>query len=343
MHRRTGAAHDGRTKVAPPRRTPAALLVIFLLASAAAAQGAHTLEGRVVLPNGSPPAAPVRVTLDYNGRRVHETFTDLSGRFYFTGLSSGTYRLTAAGDGATFETTAVAAEITTFGGSPQSFTQNIQLRVSANAPPPPPATVSADEFDPATPDAAREKYREGRKLAADSKHEAALKLFEAALTEHPPFYAARLALANSYARLQRHEDALASYRKAAELKPDRADPYVGVGVALVGLKRYEEAVKLLRGVVEVDDRQQAAHLSLGYAEMETGDDASAEKHLLRAIELGRAPLARVYLANVYERKGEASKAVEQLEAYLREEPRTPNAEAVRAAIRKLKEKSKASK
>jgi tetratricopeptide (TPR) repeat protein len=332
---------DGRTRAAR------ALLIALLLAAAAAtparAQGAHSIEGRVALPSGAPPPAPVRVMLDYNGRRIYETFTDLSGRFSFSGLQAGTYRITAEGDGLTFETTSVSADVSSFGPSGQSFTQNIQLRPKAGAVTPPAETVAAEEYDPDTPERAREKYREGRKRAAAGKHEEALKLFEEALGEHAPFYAARLALAAEYARLQRHEEALASYRQAAELKPDRAEPYVGVGVALVGLKRYDEAIPLLRGVLEVKEDLQAAHLSLGFAEMTTGDDAAAAKHLLRALELGKAPVAHVYLANVYERTGEASKAVEQLEAYLREEPQTPNAEAVRGAISKLRKKAKGEK
>src|ERR1044071_954962 len=74
-----------------------ALVLILILPSIA--QGQHALQGRVVMPNGVPPSISVKVTLTFNGMRVYETFTDLSGRFSFAGLRRGTYQLTAEGEG----------------------------------------------------------------------------------------------------------------------------------------------------------------------------------------------------------------------------------------------------
>jgi Tfp pilus assembly protein PilF len=332
MHRRT------------LRRFPFAALALFLLAAAAHTDTAHaqgnSLEGRVMLPNGTQPTNSVKVTLVFNGRRIHETFTDLSGRFAFSGLGSGTFHLTAEGDGTTFETTTVSAEVGIF-GSGQTYTQNIQLRLKAGAAAAaPPGTISAAEVDPDVPERARDKYRQGLKQAAENRPEQAVKLFEEAVREHAKFYAAALALGEQYAKLQRHDDALAAYRRATEIKPDRAEAYVGVGVSLAGLKKFEEAVKLLRGVVELDKNLPGAYLPLGYAEMMTGDHAAAERHLLRALELDRPALAHVYLAHVYEQTGEPAKAVGHLEAYLKEQPQSLNAAAVRGAIEKLRRKAK---
>jgi len=315
-----------------------ACLLIFAAAAAALAQGAHTLEGRVALPGGAQPTNPVKVTLTFGGRRIHETFTDLSGRFSFNGLRSGVYLLTAEGDGLTFETTAARAEITAFGSTAQSFTQNIQLRPKAGAAIPPAGTVAAEEFDPEVPERARALYRQGARSAADGKPEQAAAQFREAAAAHPAFYAAHLALAEQYVKLQRPEEALASYRRAGELKPDRAEPYVGVGVTLVTQKRYEEGIRLLRGVIEVDKNLAAPYLSLGYAEMMTGELRAAEKHLLRALELARPPLAHVYLANVYEQLDQPARAVEHLQSYLKGNPNAPQAAAVRGAIEKLRKK-----
>ena len=323
-------------------------LILLLLASVfivaakpdARAQGSHTLEGRVMLPNGGQPQAPVRVTLTFNGRRVHENFTDLSGRFTFSGLSGGTYQLTAEGDGTTFETTTVRANVNAFGSMPQSFTQNIQLRPKAdNSFAATIGTISAEEIDPEVPSAARDKYRQGLKSAAD-KPEQAVKLFQEAVEAYPSFYAASLALAEQYAKLRRYDEALLAFRRASEIKPDRAEAYVGVGITLVNQKRYDEGARLLRGIVELDKNFAPAYLPLGYAEMMTGDYRAAECHLLRAYELSKAALAHVYLANVYEQLGEPAKAIEHLQAYLKENPQTSNADAVRGAIEKLRKKTK---
>lgn len=320
-----------------------AWLALALIPAAALAQSVNTLEGRVVLPDGTQPTQPVRVTLTMSGRRLFETFTDLSGRFSFTGLGRGAYQLTAEGDGQTFETTSVTAEVSAFGPAPQTFTQNIQLRPKAGAAVPPAATVAAEEIDPEVPEAAREKYRQGVKSAAEGKTEQAVKLLQEAVKAHDRFYAANLALAGQLSKLQRYDEALAAYRRAGELKPDRPEPYVGVGVTLVSQKRYEEGIRMLRGVIEVDKDLPAPYLSLGYAEMMTGEYKPAEEHLLRALELARPALAHVYLANVYEQTGEPAKAAAQLEAYLKENPNSPQTDAVRAAVEKLKRKAKEKK
>lgn len=319
------------------------LLALLLASPPARAQGQNTIEGRVLLPSGAPPAQPVRVTLTQGGRRIHEAFTDLSGRFSFPGLRGGAYQLTAEGDGRAFETTSAQVEVASFGGGGQSVTQNIQLRPKAGAAVSPAATIAAEEIDPAVPDDAKEKYRRGLKSAAEGKPEQAVRALEEAVKAHAGFYAARMALAEQLSKLGRYEEALAAYRKASELRPESADPYVGVGFALVGLKRYDEAIRLLRGVVEVDGTLPAPYLTLGYAEMLTGDYAAARAHLLRALELGRAPLAHVYLANVYEQTGEYAEAARHLEAYLKENPDSPQKEGVRAALDKLRKKAKEKK
>jgi tetratricopeptide (TPR) repeat protein len=313
------------------------LALACLLHAPARAQGQYALEGRVQSPSGGQPAQPVRVTLTKSGRRINEVFTDLSGRFYFSGLSAGTYQLAAEGDGRDSETTSISVEVGTFGG--QTATQNIQLKPKAGAAIPPAASVAAEEIDPGVPDDAKEKYRQGLKSAAEGKPEPAVRALEEAVKAHASFYAAHMALAEQLSKLKRYEEAVAAYRKAGELKPDRADPYVGVGVTLVSQGRYHEGIKLLRGVIEVDKNLPGPYLSLGYAEMQTGDYDAAREHLLRALELGRPALAHVYLANVYEQTGDYAEAVKHLEGYLKENPDSPQAPAVRAAADKLRKKA----
>src|SRR5215212_8583978 len=124
-------------------QTTVFLVSFFIGSSLAVAQNANVLSGKVITPSGTQPTNPVRVKLTFNGRPIHETFSDLSGRFSFPGLSRGTYQLTAEGDGLTFETTSVYADISAFGLAPQSFTQDIQLRTISHKPTPQPGVVNA--------------------------------------------------------------------------------------------------------------------------------------------------------------------------------------------------------
>src|SRR5712692_569005 len=299
-------------------------------------QGVHTLQGKVMLPNGSPPANSVRVTLTFNNMSVYETFTDLSGRFSFTGLHRGMYQLTAEGDDRTFETTRVNAEIAAYGTAPQTFTQNIQLRVKAAKAVSPAGVTSVEALDPNVPRRAREAYEKGVKRAADDKPEQAVKLLQEAIATYPQFYSAHTALAELYAKLKRYMEAEAAYQEAIKLKSDRAEAHTGLGVVLVKQKRYEEAIPPLRRSIELEKQSSAPYLFLGLAEMMMGDYQSAEPDLLRAYEIGRPTLAHIYLANLYDLRHEPAKAIEQLQAFLKENPESPNSRQIRETIEKLR-------
>lgn len=303
------------------------------------AQGQHTLQGKVHYPNGSAPANPVRVTLTFSGVPVYETFTDLSGRFSFTGLRRGMYQLTAQGDDTTFETTRINAEISAYGSAPQSFTQNIQLRLKSGKTVPPASVLSTDLADPNLPARARQEYEKGIKDAENNKAENAAGHFKEAVALYPTFYIARVALAEQYAKLKRDSDAVAAYEEAIGLKPDRAAAYVGLGVVYVKQKKYNEALSPLRRSLEIDKQSATPYLYLGYAEMMLGDYKASEANLLRAYEIGKPTVAHIYLANLYEQLREPGKAIEHLQAFLKENPESPNSSQIREAIEKLRKQA----
>lgn len=320
----------------------ASLAVAIVVAAATSlAQANHTLQGKVVLPNGSQPPNPVRITLTFRGVRVYEVFTDLSGRFSFSGLRRGGYQLTADGDGQTFETTRVNAEISAYGSAPQSFTQNIQLQLIAGKSSPPPAVTSIEAAEPNIPARARQEYEKGLKDAQDSKPEKAEMHFREAIAAHPPFYLAHVALAEQCAKLKRDADAAQAYQEAIEVKPDQAPAYVGLGLLLVKQKKYSDAIPPLRRSLEIEKQSSTPYLFLGLAEMMTGDYQSSESDLLRAYEIGKPALAHIYLANLYELKGDPAKAIEHLKTFLKESPNLPDQRQVdiREAIEKLKQQA----
>jgi Tfp pilus assembly protein PilF len=277
------------------------------------------------------------VTLSYNGRRINETFTDLSGRFFFTGLGNGIYYLTAEGDGETFETTTLNAEVTAFGRSSQTFTQNIQLRLKPGKSLPAAGVVSVDT---AVPEGARKAYEKGVKKAGDNKPEEAIKLLQESIQAHPAFYAAHIMIGEQYGKLQRYDEAVAAYQKAIELKSDAPDGHVGLGVTFVKQKRYAEAIVPLRRGIELNKQSPTPYLFLGLAEMFTGDYTAAEADLLRGYEIAKTPIVHLYLANLYELKGEPAKAIERLKAFLKENPNLNEARQadIRQAIDKLQKK-----
>lgn len=312
-------------------------IILAALPSAQGQQGQHSLQGRVRFSDGSAPPNPVKVTLTFNGRRMYETFTDISGRFFFTGLQRGNYQLVAEGDDQTFDTTKVEAEVNAYGSAPQSFTQNIQLRPRAGKAVSPAAVTSVEAVDANLPARAREEYDRGIKDAGNKKPENAVKHLQEALSVHPQFYSAYVAIADQYMKLKRDAEAAEAYQKAIELKPDRAPAYIGLGMMFVKQKKYSEAIAPLRRSLEINKQSSAPFMFLGLAEMMTGDYQSSEANLLRAYDIGKPALVRMYLANLYDLKGEPAKAIEQLQAFLKESnlPQERQIE-IREVIEKLK-------
>ena len=313
------------------------LFSLTILTSVQGQQGQHSLQGRVRFSDGSAPPNPVKVTITFNGRRIYETFTDISSRFFFTGLQSGNYQLVAEGDGQTFDTTKVEAEVNAYGSAPQTFTQNIQLRPKAGKAGSPAAVTSVETVDANLPARAREEYDKGIKDAGNNKPENAIKHLQEAITVHPQFYSAYVAIAEQYTKLKRDAEAAEAYQKAIEMKPDRAPAYVGLGMMLVKQQKYSEAITPLRRSLEINKQSYAPFMFLGLAEMMTGDYQSSEANLLRAYDLGKPALVRMYLANLYDLKGEPAKAIEQLQAFLKESnlPQERQIE-IRQVIEKLK-------
>lgn len=330
------------------------LVLLFFAIGSASAQGVHTLQGKVIMPNGMAPVQPVRVALTYNGRHIYETFTDLGGHFSFSGLSKGSYELTAEGDGNTFETTSVNAEVAAFGAAPQLFTQNIQLRPKqSNAPAPRATVVSA--FNQDIPKAARETLDRAKKMASQGKAELALSLMREAINLFPDYFEAHLEMGNELLQTGHLEEAITELDKARKINPNDDRAYFSFGLVLMQQKNYAIAIAvfaeaarlnptnpvnpLMRGIALI---HQASTIDLGASEAAADREfilKRAEVALGQAFELSGKKLTADYLtlAMFYEMKGERTRAADELEQYLQKNPGAKNADAIRQAIKRLRD------
>jgi tetratricopeptide (TPR) repeat protein len=330
--------------------------VLTLLSTAAAPAFAQsqTLQGKAVTPNGSAPVQPVKVTLTLSGRRIYETFTDLAGSFSFSGLSNGNYELTAEGDGVTFETTSVRAEVSAFGSAPQTFTQNIQLRPKQTSATPRAGVVSGFKQD--VPKQARETLERAKKMADQGRAELALSLMREAIKLFPEYFDARLELGNELLQTGHLEEAITELDRARQINPNDDRAYQSFGLVLMQQKNYKLAVAvfseasrlnptnpmnplmralaLIRQASTIEPTQSAAAASDREYLL-----ARAEVALAQASELSGKKLTadHLSLALFYEMKGERQRAADELEQYLRKNPDAKNAESLREAIKRLRE------
>ncbi len=331
-----------------------ALSLLLLLASfsSISAQGANVLEGKVITPSGTQPVNPVRVKLTFNGRAIHETFTDLSGRFSFPGLSRGTYQLTAEGDGMTFETTTVTADIPAFGAAAQGFTQDIQLRPIRSKPNTGPGVINA--FTQNVPSAAKQALDAGLKLAGEGKTPEAIESMRKAIQIFPQYFDAHLQLGNVFLKSDQLPEAIAELDKAREINPNDERAYQSFGLLLMKQRNYAVAVAVFAEAARLNPQNPMNTVMRATALIHQAAGSEDERSYL----LSRAELALTQASNLsenrlkpdtmtmalfYELKGDPDRAASELEAYMKKNPQLKNATALQSEIKRLRDKARATK
>jgi tetratricopeptide (TPR) repeat protein len=334
----------------------AVLTLTFVLGCSviALAQGAHVLQGKVISPNGGPPPNAVRVKLTFNGRAIYEAFSDLSGRFSFPGLSRGTYQLTAEGDGRTFETTTVYAEVSAFGNAPQSFTQDVQLRPIAHKPTNQPGVVNA--FSQVVPEAAQTAFELGMKLAGEGKINAGIDNLKRAIQIFPDFFEAHLELGNIFLKTERFNESIAELDLARQINPNDERAYQSFGLLLLKQKNYQVAVAIFAEATRLNPQNPINAVMRATAlihQAANTSEAQAQTSLLNRAELAVTEASELSgnkmkpdsltLALFYEMKGEPNRAADELDAYLRKTSTAKNSPALENEIKRLREKARATK
>jgi len=125
---------------------------------------------------------------------------------------------------------------------------------------------------------------------------------------------------NDYVLAERH------YRLALEVEPDNAQALNNYGSFLFARGRYEEAVKLLRRLVENSDyrARSQAYENLGLAELQVGEVTRAEEAFNRAIRLNFAQSrSNLELADLNYEQGEYSLAQEYYDAFRTQARQSP--------------------
>jgi tetratricopeptide (TPR) repeat protein len=333
------------------RRLGILLAVVVVVAQEAAAQSgqvergvpgsaaAHSIRGRVFLPSGAPAEGPLRVTLRTSAQSVvSETFTDSVGNFEFRLVPNGNYEI-VVWETNRFETTVERIEV--FARSARTFTQNLFLREKQ---PESPArakagVVSARSLEGAIPKAARKAYEQGTKEARRGHAEKAVAHFQRALELHPDYLEALNDLGVQYMKLNRSADARAAFQRALEIDPRAPHPYVNIGVLHLHERAFAEAAACFERAVELDPGNWSSRMLLGLALFQMNELDRAQSEWEKALSLGEPPtvsIVRLHLANLFLRRRDLAKAIEQSEKYLKEVPDAANAGDVRERIAQMR-------
>lgn len=336
------------------------LLATFILLQAAIAHGQsgagvdttgtggrHSINGRVVFPSGQRADSRLNVRLESPGQGDLTILSDINGNFTFRSLKAGNYLVIIEG-GDFFETVresvyidpATFAPRTTPGIVPVSrpFTLQIYLR-------PKPGTQTKPGVLNAAlanvPKASIEFYEKGIEAANRNETDKAIDDLRRALALHPNFGLALNELGVLYLRKGELDKAAEALTKVLQLSPEAPEPSLNYGIVLLQQRKYPEAEAQLRLAVKKNDHAFTAHLYFGIALIHVRNYTEAESELRRAITIGGPKVghAHYYLGGMYWQTGKNQQAAEELELYLKLEPKAPNADKVRNTIKDLRSKS----
>lgn len=310
---------------------------VLLLASATSGQSGagNTIIGKVRTQSGHP-VADVLVELQTGtGALVTQTFTSNEGDFAFSGLEGASFVLTV--NDPDHQPFAERVELTRSGtGRPGEMVRiDIVLTPRGRAATPRGGTV----FHQDVPESALNAYRRGLRLLAEHKSDDGIAALNEAVRIMPAYFDAHLALGLELFRLHRYDDAIRELEKARVANSTDSRLYHTFGLVLFEQKKYAIAARVFAEAARLNPANAEARLMRGAALIEIGSLNEAEASIKAADNISAHKLAIVHLhlARVYEKRGQRSLAADELEAYLRMQPRRPDNElAIRAAIKKLR-------
>jgi tetratricopeptide (TPR) repeat protein len=305
------------------------------------AQTMYEIEGTVYGPDSKAVANVVMTLQNHAGAQVDQDITKSDGRYRFSGVLAGIYYISAKPAEAGLQQVLQKIELINTGVNVTNFSKERYDFSLKKAPGRETSTVVGTVFAQSIPPEAEKEYlsainsiSKGEKSSAISKLRKAIELF-------PTYFLALEQLGLLYIDNAKDEQAIEPLTKAIQVNSKSAQSHLGLGMAYVNLDRVKEAITELNLALALDSRLFRAHLYLGMALITAGNLDDAERSLKEAYSIGgpvEARAAHLYLASIYNTRKEYQKAIRELEAYLHDNPKAPNAAKIQEAIAKLKAK-----
>ena len=319
-------------------------LLVLLSASQlqlASGQTQYRIEGVIYGPD-SRPLVNILVSLQNNSRaQIAQDITNSDGRYQFSGVYAGTYYVVVKPAQDQLHPVLQQLELldTSKGGNTMSSERvDFTLRESvprSNSGPPAPL------FAQTVPPEAEKEYVAGLKKLTKGEKDKALNHFLTAIQTFPTYFLALQQLGLLYVQLNKHVEAVGALRSALEINAKSADAHLGLGMAYLNLDQLQAAIEELNTARSLNPRFFKTHLYLGMALIGTNNLDGAEQSLKQALTLAppvEGSAVHLYLASIYDKRKQFQKAIDELEAYLKGNPKAANATRIQEAIAKLKAK-----
>jgi Tfp pilus assembly protein PilF len=295
----------------------------------AGAGGRRTIKGKIYLPGENARVTPFKIRLENPDMGSLTTFTDPNAEFTFNGIVAGSYNLYVDG---TVEYEAAHESVYVEGAtSGPIILVPIYLR----------RKLSADPAFAGVPRAALDSYVKGMEAGRKGESKKAIEHMKTSIASYQSFVPAYTELGAQYLKLGELDKAAKALEAALKLSPYDFDANLNSGITLLQQKSFAEAERALRVAREKREKAATPHYYLGLALLNLKRMDEAQQELETTISLpGGSSLAQAhrYLGGIYWGKRDYKRAADQLEAYLKLDPKVADAERTRAAIKDLRSK-----
>lgn len=294
-------------------------------------EGNIMLQGRIYFPSGQTASGrTIRVSLESASAfgSGNTAVPDQDGTFSFQGLVPGNYTVVVDA-GKEFEKARESVGI--FAGTSKVVQVSIQLQ---------PKVDSSNPLFAGVPSNALNFYQKGTNAARKGDAKAAAESLSAAVTAYPNFPIALTELGSQYMILKQWDKAGETYEALLKLKPSDAAAHLNLGIVAYNKKKMEDAEMHLRKALELKSAGPAAHYYLGLIMVSTKRYPEAQTEFEATIANGgdNLALAHKYLGGLYMATGKSQEAADELDKYLKLDPKAADAEKIKGTIKDLRAK-----
>jgi tetratricopeptide (TPR) repeat protein len=325
------------------RKTALLAIIIISLISATMGQtrrvtvpagSTATIQGQVLLPGGQPIDRRIKISLSTLRDPGLSLYTDTNGQFTYDNLQPGNYSVEAMDDQNHYASGKEQIALT----RGQQATIKIYLREKGESAEKKGDVVSAHSGDQQVPSEARREYEKATQLTRDGMPQEAIAHLQEAIALYPSYMMAHNDLGIAYLNLNQLQDAADQFGSAIDIDPKAFNPRLNLGIVFIHQGKHSEALDQLTQAVSIDSSQASGHLYIGIAYLGADNLETAERELMRALELGENQFraAHYYLAHVHLKKGDSEKAVQELQAFLADATDPQLTESARQLLATLK-------
>ncbi len=282
--------------------------------------------GQVRIAETGLPANRVPIRLErFGGGVVDQIDTDSTGRFRFSNLQRGYYR--------------VILNVPGFRPAQQDADLQVVFRAflvfeltSQNSGP----MALMDVIDARAPSEARKELIRGRQALSRKSNDEALGHLQRAIVVYPQFYEAHLLLGTALMDARDWQKAETAFRRALELKTRSPAAKIFLGEVYWRQKRYDEAEKALLEGLKLDDKSWHGHFTLARLYWDLGNVPKAGPAVGRTLQL-KPDFAEAHLlaGNILLKINQQERALAEYQEYLRLEPKGEFAVQARELAQKL--------